>query len=141
MSAKDYIKEIETQNEVLLRKLDHFVLLSDIIKARVNIVESNFFKVILPKQLCNYMEGLGWTQKYEKMHERFLTRCYLSPHKDAKCKVYLQDTTLPGVMGRYDSSNADGIPGKIKESVNILARLHKKGEMEVIFEILTSKSE
>jgi hypothetical protein len=138
MSDKEYIKELETQNDVLHRKLEKFDLMSDIIKSRVNIVESNFFKLIHPKQLCQYMESLGWTQKYEKMHERFLTRCYLSPHKDAKCKVYLQDTSSPETVRL---GGADGIPAKVKESVNILARLHKKGEMEVIFEILSTKGE
>lgn len=138
MSDKEYIKELEAQNDTLHRKLEKFDLMSDIIKSRVNIVESNFFKLIHPRQLCQYMESLGWTQKYEKMHERFLTRCYLSPHKDAKCKVYLQDTSSSEGL-RFGS--ADGIPAKVKESVNILARLHKKGEMEVIFEILSTKGE
>jgi hypothetical protein len=143
MSDKEYIKELEKRNDELSVMLENHSLIKDILKAKVNIIESSFFKLIHPKQLCSYIEGLGWTMKYEKTHERYLTRCYLSPHKDAKCKVFMQDLyendkTVPG---RYStsSSSIEGVAGKSKEVVSLLARIHKKGELEVIFEVLSEK--
>jgi len=141
MSDKEYIRELEKRNDELSVMLENHSLIKDILKAKVNIVESSFFKLIHPKQLCSYIEGLGWTMKYEKTHERYLTRCYLSPHKDAKCKIFMQDLygddkTVPS---RNASGNNGGIAGKSKEVVSLLARIHKKGELEVIFEVLSEK--
>jgi hypothetical protein len=134
MSDKEYTLELEKQNDILSNKLESFSLMLDLIKAKVNIVESDFFEQMNPKQICHYVEGLGWTVKYEKTHERFLTRCYLSPHKDAKMKVFMQDLyNNTSSVGRINES----IAVKNKEIVSLLARIHKKGELEVIFEILS----
>jgi hypothetical protein len=138
MSDKEYIKELEKRNDELSATLEKFALIKDILKAKVNIVDSTFFKLIHPKQLCSYMEGLGWTVKYEKTHERYLTRCYLSPHKDAKCKVFMQD--LYASDKTRLSTEQDGMAGKAKEVVSLLARIHKKGELEVIFEVLSERA-
>jgi hypothetical protein len=137
MSDKEYIKELEGRNAELIDTLDNHTLILDILKAKVNIVDSNFFKMIHPKQMCSYLEKLGWSVKYEKTHERFITRCYLSPHKDAKVKVFMQD--LYGDKPTYVSAGMEGIPAKNKEIVSLLARIHKKGELEVIYEILSGK--
>jgi hypothetical protein len=145
MSDTEYIKDLEKRNNELTVTLENHTLIRDILKAKVNIIDSSFFMLIHPKQLCSYMEALGWTQKYEKMHERFLTRCYLSPHKDAKCKVFIQDLYVEkgtAINTGYvrSSSSVDGMAGKAKEVVSLLARIHKKGELEVIFEILSEKT-
>lgn len=137
MSDKEYIKELEGRNAELTDTLDNHTLILDILKAKVNIVDSNFFKMIHPKQMCTYLEKLGWSIKYEKTHERFITRCYLSPHKDAKVKVFMQD--LYGDKKTYPNDGMVGIPAKNKENVSLLARIHKKGELEVIYEILSNK--
>jgi len=138
MSDKEYIKELEGRNAELIDTLDNHTLILDILKAKVNIVDSNFFKMIHPKQMCSYLEKLGWSVKYEKTHERFITRCYLSPHKDAKVKVFMQDLySDKKTWGAADGM--EGIPAKNKEIVSLLARIHKKGELEVIYEILSGK--
>ncbi len=137
MSDKEYIKELEGRHAELIDTLDKHTLILDILKAKVNIVNSNFFKMIHPKQMCAYLEKLGWSVKYEKTHERFITRCYLSPHKDAKVKVFMQD--LYGDKPTSMSAGMEGIPAKNKEIVSLLARIHKKGELEVIYEILSGK--
>ena len=141
MSDKEYIKELEKRNDELSVMLENFVLIKDILKAKVNIIDSSFFGLIHPKQLCSYMEGLGWTVKYEKTHERYLTRCYLSPHKDAKCKVFMQDLYAEDKTNpsRF-ATGQDGMAGKAKEVISLLARIHKKGELEVIFEVLSEKA-
>lgn len=139
MSDKEYIKELEKRNDELSVMLENHTLIKDILKAKVNIVESSFFKTIHPKQLASYMEGLGWTQKYEKTHERYLTRCYLSPHKDAKCKVFMQDLYANSDKVPNGYASNDGMAVKAKEVVSLLARIHKKGELEVIFEILSER--
>lgn len=141
MSDKEYIKELEKRNDELSVMLENHTLIKDILKAKVNIIDSSFFNLIHPKQLCSYMEGLGWTVKYEKTHERYLTRCYLSPHKDAKCKVFMQDLYADDktVPSRNYIGKDGGMAVKAKEVVSLLARIHKKGELEVIFEILSER--
>ena len=138
MSDKDYIKDLEKRNEELSAIHDAHAIMLDIIKAKVNIVDCHIFNNIHPKQICSYIETLGWTMKYEKTHERFLTRCYLSPHKDAKVKVFMQDLYAASPSTPRVGAN-DSINTKIKEIISLLARIHKKGEMEVVFEILTHR--
>jgi hypothetical protein len=141
MSDKEYIKELEKRNDEISVMLENHSLIKDILKAKVNIVDSAFFKLIHPKQLCSYLESLGWVMKYEKTHERYLTRCYLSPHKDAKCKVFMQDIYANSETAPRGTNGAtDGLAGKSKEVVSLLARIHKKGELEVIFEILSVRA-
>ncbi len=140
MSDADYIKELEKRNGEMSLQLENHVLILDILKSKVNIIESTFFKQIHPKQLCSYIESLGWTVKYEKTHERFLTRCYLSPHKDAKMKVFMQDLFGDSNNVPARSSGIDSISMKNKENISLLARIHKKGELEVIFEILSVRA-
>jgi hypothetical protein len=139
MTDKDYIRELEDQNEHLRKNLENHNLILDIIKAKVNIIDSNFFKLIHPKQLCSYVESLGWVLKYEKTHERYLTRCYLSPHKDTKCKVFMQDLYQADDNTNARRMDADGMSSRVKEVVSLIARIHKKGELEVIFEILSTR--
>lgn len=136
MTDTNYTKELERQNEILHKNLENHNLILDIIKSKVNIIECGLFKTIHPKQICSYIESLGWVQKYEKTHERYLTRCYISPHKDTKLKVFMQDLFDADTV---TSNRGDGMASKLKEVVSLLARLHKKGELEVIFEILSER--
>lgn len=139
MSDKEYIKELEDQNEHLRKNLENHNLILDIIKAKVNIIDSTFFKLVHPKQICTYVESLGWTLKYEKTHERFLTRCYLSPHKDTKCKVFMQDLYQAEASSKPQLADTNGMSAKVKEVISLIARIHKKGELEVIYEILSTR--
>ena len=132
MSTIEYIQQIEIENEELRKKLFRYDTIRDIISARINISDTNVFSHLEPLTLCQYMEKFGWSMKYEKPHERFLTRSYLSPHKDTKCKIFVKDLT-PTKTGPTGSV----IALKLRDAVTLLARIHKKGELEVIYEAIT----
>lgn len=129
--STDYVITIEKENEMLRQKLLHYDTLRDIISTRVNIENIGVGDIINPLSMCNYMEKLGWTLNYEKTHERYLTRSYYSPHRDTKCKLYVRDLR-PDCRG-----GKNGVNAKMVDAIRLLARLHKKGELEVIYEILT----
>jgi len=129
--SNEYISTIEKENEVLRQKLLHYDTLRDIISTRVNIDNVNVGEMIDPLRLCDYMVKLGWTINYEKIHERYMTRSYFSPHRDTKCKLYIRDLRPDSRGGK------NGIHAKIVDAVRLIARLHKKGELEVIYETLT----
>jgi hypothetical protein len=135
--SKEYISWLEKQNEELTNKLGDFELIREILGSKVKIDSCSVIKCIDPYRLCGYMESLGWTQKYEKVHERFLTRCYISPHKDTKCKVFLSDVMTSTNDFAVNGERYSGLNGKILEVVSVLARLHKKGELEVIYEVMS----
>lgn len=128
--STEYVATVEKENEMLRQKLLHYDTLRDIISTKVIIDNLNVGEMLDPMRLCDYMVKLGWTLNYEKTHERYLTRSYHSPHRDTKCKLYVRDL-------RPDSRGKSGIHAKVVDAVRLLARLHKKGELEVIYETLT----
>jgi len=130
-TGMDYIATVEKENESLRQKLLHYNTLRDIIATRVNIENISVGEMVDPSSLCDYMTKLGWTLNYEKIHERYLTRSYYSPHRDTKCKIYVRDLR-PDPRGRKS-----GMHAKIVDAIKLLARLHKKGELEVIYETIT----
>jgi hypothetical protein len=130
--TNEYVQGVEKENEMLRKKLLHYDTLRDIITTKVLIDNINIGEMVEPQRLCDYMVKLGWTLNYEKTHERYLTRSYFSPHRDTKCKLYIRDLRPdPGGHG------AKGLRSKLVDAVRLLARLHKKGELEVIYEVIT----
>jgi hypothetical protein len=130
--STEYTAAVEKENATLRTKLLHYDTLRDIIATKVLIDNVNIGEMVDPLRLCEYMTKLGWTLNYEKTHERFLTRSYFSPHRDTKCKLYIRDL-------RPDSRGfgVNGLRSKLVDAVRLLARLHKKGELEVIYEVIT----
>lgn len=130
--SNEYARGIEKENEMLRTKLLHYDTLRDIISTKVIIDNINAGEMVDPLRLCDYMVKLGWTLNYEKIHERYLTRSYFSPHRDTKCKLYIRDLR-PDIR----DYGLKGLRSKIVDAVRLLARLHKKGELEVIYEVIT----
>lgn len=134
MSQDQYIKDIETENAELRKKLYQYDILRDIISSKVSInIVSDEIGNIDPYNVCKYLEDHKWTMKYEKEHEKFLTRSYLSPHKDIKVKIFVKDLSSTGNNPRIKTI----ILAKTLDVIKNLARIHKKGELEVIYEILS----
>lgn len=129
--TSDYTSSVEKENAMLRDKLLYYDTLRDIISTRVIIDNSVVGGMVDPFRLCDYMTKMGWTLNYEKIHERYLTRSYFSPHRDTKCKLYVRD------LQPYQRDNK-GLQCKIIDAIRLLARLHKKGELEVIYEAITN---
>ena len=130
--SNDYVKTLEKENEILNEKLASYDLIYDILNSKVNVVRSDLYSKICPYALCDYVERHGWNEKYEKKHERYLTRCYESPKKDIKIKIHLKDYNT-------NASRSSDISKRIRIAINSISNLHKKGELLVIFEILKGK--
>lgn len=130
MPTDDYVTHIEKENDAIRKKLMHYETLRDIIAARVSIDHAAVLESLDPMLVCEYAVKMGWTLNYEKPHERYLTRSYYSPHRDTKCKLYIQDFSP-------QSKRYNGVSEKLKDTIKIFARIHKKGELEVIYEIIT----
>ncbi len=126
---KDYIKTLEKENEILNEKLASFDLIYDILSSKVNIIRSDLYNKINPYDLCSYLEKHGWKKRYESQHERYVTRCYVSCKKDVKLKIHLKDLN-------DGASRSSDISKRIRIAIESFANLHKKGELQVIFEIL-----
>lgn len=127
--TNEYIKTLEKENELLNEKLAHFDLIYDILTSKVKVVRSDLYSKINPYDLCKYIEKHGWTLNYEKQHERYLTRCYVSCKKDVKVKIHLKDEN-------EEASRSSDISKRIRIAIESFCALHKKGELQVIFEIL-----
>lgn len=127
--ASDYVKMLEKENEILNEKLAHFDLIYDILNSKVNVIRSDLYNKISPYDLCNFLEKHGWKMRYEKQHERYLTRCYVSCKKDIKLKIHLKDTN-------DEASRSSDISKRIRIAIETFCQLHNKGQLQVVFDIL-----
>ena len=127
--SSDYIKMLEKENENLNKKLAHHDLIYDILNSKVKVIRSDLYGQVDPLALCNYLVKHGWKERYEKEHERYVTRCYESCKKDIKIKVHLRDKNDSG-------SRSSDISKRIRIAIDTFCNLHKKGELQVVFDIL-----
>ena len=127
---KEYIEILEKENEVLNTKLAQYDLICDILDSKVNVIRSDLYAKIKPLSLCAFLEKHGWKQRYEKQHERYLTRCYESQKKDIKVKIHLTDNNFER------GSRSSDISKRIRITIDKFCGLHGCGHLLVIFNIL-----
>lgn len=129
-----YVKQLEEENEKLRQDLADRDLIYDILGSKVTVQRTDFWNAIDPFAMAKYMEAHGWKMRYEKEHERYLTRCYVSRKNDFKIKLFMKDN-------RPEASRRSEIGSKVRKAIETYSNLHNKGELQVIFEVLKLQDE
>jgi hypothetical protein len=127
--SEEYIKQLEEENEMLRKQLADRDLIYDILSSKVTVQRTDFWNQIDPYAMAKYLESHGWKIRYEKEHERYLTRCYVSRKGDHKLKLFMKDSN-PVAARRSE------VGSKIRIAIQSYSSLHDKGELQTIFEVL-----
>jgi hypothetical protein len=124
-----YVRSLETENERLRAMLHNYDLIKDIINSQVDVKRTDFWGKIDPYDMAAFLEKHGWKMQYEKKHERYVSRKYVSRKGDRSIKLHMKDDSP-------DSSRRSDIGSKIKNAIETYSKLHNKGILLIIFEVL-----